>query len=226
MVSVVALAFVFTLYMALVTAVPTASSSLSVNAEAALVRPPKDSVNLVSLDASFEGSGCRSDQVSTQLASDNSALTMIFDDFAAADGPKAVTSHTRALCKVNIGITSPGWAFDVTSADFRGYVYLEKGVNASLVSRWKWIDSSGTDLKGKGNIHKIVTGPYEEDFLLHKDGEISSTEATVCQKKDARIQITLSATVNSRSSKANGYVQGGSADTGFGEILNLSWKKC
>lgn len=48
----------------------------------------------------------------------------------------------------------------------------------------------------------------------------------MCQKKDARIQITLSATVDSGSSMANGYVQGGSADTGFGEILNLSWKKC
>jgi hypothetical protein len=50
---------------------------------------------------------------------------------------------------VNIGMTSPGWAFDISSADFRGYVYIEKGVNASLVSRWKWIDKNGLDLPGK-----------------------------------------------------------------------------
>ena len=55
---------------------------------------------------------------------------------------------------------------------------------------------------------------------------MSDTEASVCQKKDARIQISLSATVDSGTSKKNGYVQGGSADAAFGEILNLSWKKC
>ena len=149
MVPVIALAVFLAYYTALVWTIPTTSISLFLDAVAAPVRPPKGSANVTSLDANFEGSGCRSGKVSSQLASDNSALTIIFDDFAAADGPKAITSHTRALCKVNIGMTSPGWAFDIDSADFRGYVYLEKGVNASLVSRWKWIDSSGIDLKGK-----------------------------------------------------------------------------
>lgn len=148
---VVILAFLLAFCRALGSTVPTTLSSTSLEAAAAAapVRPPKGSANVTSLEVSTDGSGCRSGQVSSQLASDNSALTIIFDDFTAADGPKAITSHTRALCKVNIGMSSPGWAFDVSSADFRGYVYLEKGVNASLVSRWKWIDSSGVDLKGK-----------------------------------------------------------------------------
>ncbi|KAI4642193.1 hypothetical protein J4E93_007337 [Alternaria ventricosa] len=188
--------------------------------------PPKGAVSLTSLDIDLDGSGCRPGDASVMLASDNSALTIIFDNFAASDGPKAGTAKTRAFCRVNIGMNSPGWAFDVSSADFRGYVYIEKGVEASLVSRWKWIDVNGVDMKGKGNIHKIVTGPFEEDFLLHKDGEISDTEASVCQKKDARIQISLSATVDSGTSNKNGYVQGSSVDAGFGQILNLSWKKC
>jgi hypothetical protein len=55
---------------------------------------------------------------------------------------------------------------------------------------------------------------------------VSDTEASVCQKKDARIQISLSATVDAGTSKGNGYVQGGSADAGFGQIVNLSWMKC
>ena len=149
MVHVIASAFLLAYYTALVSTIPTTSTYLLLDAVVAPLRPPKGSANVTSLDANFEGSGCRSGKVSSQLASDNSVLTIIFDDFAAADGPKAITSHTRALCKVNIGMTSPGWAFDIDSADFRGYVYLEKGVNASLVSRWKWIDSSGADLKGK-----------------------------------------------------------------------------
>jgi hypothetical protein len=64
------------------------------------------------------------------------------------------------------------------------------------------------------------------DVLLHKDGELSSSEASVCQKKDAKLQISLSVTVSSGTVNANGFVQGSSQDLGFAQILNLSWKKC
>ncbi|KAL1793186.1 hypothetical protein ACET3X_008168 [Alternaria dauci] len=215
------LALLCTLYATFVAAIPHA-----VPRAAAPVLPPKGKVSLTSFDIDLEGSGCRPGDASVMLASDNSAMTIIFDNFSAAGGPKNGDASTRAFCRVNIGMTSPGWAFDVSSADFRGYVYIEKGVEASLVSRWKWIDKNGLDLRGKGNIQKKITGPFEDDFLLHKDGEISDTETSVCQKKDARIQISMSATVDSGLSKKNGYVQGSSADAGFGEILNLSWKKC
>ncbi|CAO2649192.1 Nn.00g101410.m01.CDS01 [Neocucurbitaria sp. VM-36] len=206
----------FLIFIAVISALPAASP----------VRPPAGAVSLVSLEVGLDGDGCKPGEVGVALAGDNSALTIIFDNFKAADGPKAGSTSTRAFCRVNIGMSSPDWAFDISSADFRGYVYVEKGVEASLVSRWKWIDKSGNDMKGKGNIQKKVTGPFEDDFLLHKDGELSDNEASACQKKDERIQISLSATVSAGTSKANGYVQGGSADAGFGEILNLSWRKC
>lgn len=112
------------------------------------VRPGAGKITISSFDVDLDGGGCKAGEASVALAADNSALTVLFDNFSAADGPKAV-GKTRAFCRVNIGINMAGWAFDVSSADFRGYVYLEKGVEASLVSRWKWIDKSGLDLKGK-----------------------------------------------------------------------------
>jgi hypothetical protein len=133
------LAFLFALSFTLIPALPTAAP----------VRPAKGKASLTSLDVDLDGNGCKPGDVSVMLASDNSALTIIFDNFSAADGPKAGSAETRAFCRVNIGMSSPGWAFDVDSADFRGYVYVEKGVNASLVSRWKWIDAKGVDMKGK-----------------------------------------------------------------------------
>ncbi|KAH4818759.1 hypothetical protein HBH61_035220 [Parastagonospora nodorum] len=153
-------------------------------------------------------------------------MTIILDNFQAADGPTAGKIKSRAFCRVTIGINSPGWAFDISSADFRGYVNLDTGAEASLVSRWKYVDANGVDLKGKGNIHKIVIGPFSNDFLLHKDGELSGNEASVCQKKDAKLAISLSATVTSNTATANGYVQGSSQDFAFSQILNLSWRKC
>jgi len=146
------LALLCTLYATLVAAIPQA-----VTLAAAPVLPPKGKVTLTTLDVDLEGSGCRPGDASVMLASDNSAMTVIFDNFSAADGPKNGGASTRAFCRVNIGMTSPGWAFDISSADFRGYVYIEKGVNASLVSRWKWIDKNGLDLKGK----VCISGSWE-----------------------------------------------------------------
>ncbi|KAH7072704.1 hypothetical protein BKA63DRAFT_534425 [Paraphoma chrysanthemicola] len=193
---------------------------------AAPIRPPAGGVKLASLEVDLDGGGCKPGEASVSIARDNSALTIIFDKFEAADGPKAGSAKSRAFCRITVGITSPGYALDINSVDFRGYVLLDKGVEASLVSRWKWVDKNGVDLPGKGNVQKIVQGPFNNDVLLHKNGELSDNEPPVCQKKDAKLQISLSATVSSGTSQKNGYVQGSAQDIGFGEILNLSWNKC
>lgn len=75
-------------------------------------------------------------------------------------------------------------------------------------------------------MQKKLSGPYKEDFLLHKDGEISDTEASVCAKASARFQLTLSASLSATVTTAQGYVQADAADTGFKEILGLTWRKC
>jgi hypothetical protein len=116
---------------------------------AAAVQPPAGGVSLVSLIVDTEGSGCKQGDASVAIARDNSVLTIIFDNFQAADGPNAGKTKSRAFCRVTIGISSPGWAFDISSADFRGYVNLDKGAEASLVTRWKYVDANGVDLKGK-----------------------------------------------------------------------------
>lgn len=116
--------------------------------------PPKGAATVGAVqvddpDVDSEGNGCRAGSVGVAFATDNSALTLIFDNFQAAVGPAAGTLKKRAFCRVNVTLASPGWAFDVSSVDFRSYVNLAKGVDVSLVSRWKWIDSKGVDMKGK-----------------------------------------------------------------------------
>jgi hypothetical protein len=125
------------------------ASTVAATPAAAPVLPPAGGVSLTSLTVDMDGSGCRPGEASVAIARDNSALTIIFDKFEAADGPTAGKTKSRAFCRVILGISSPNWAFDISSADFRGYVNLDQGVEASLVSRWKWVDTNGIDLKGK-----------------------------------------------------------------------------
>lgn len=53
---------------------------------AAPVLPAKGAVTVASIDVDLDGSGCRPGDVSVTLSPDNAALTLIFDNFAAADG--------------------------------------------------------------------------------------------------------------------------------------------
>lgn len=76
-------------------------------------------------------------------------------------------------------------------------------------------------------MQKKISGPFEDDFLLHKSGEVSDNEESLCSTKaSARFQITLSASLSAGSSTVNGVVQGDSLDSAFSQVLNLSWRKC
>lgn len=141
-----------------------ASTTVAIPA-AAPIRPPAGGVK-VSLTVDLEGGGCKPGEASVAIARDNSALTIIFDNFEAADGPTAGDANTRAFCRVILGVNSSGYAFDVTSADFRGYVSLDKGAEASLVTRWKWIDTNGNDMKGKVSLKSITAWRMATDQTL------------------------------------------------------------
>ena len=75
-------------------------------------------------------------------------------------------------------------------------------------------------------MQKKLQGPFKDDFLLHKDGEVSDNEPSVCSKASARFQLSISASLSASSSSLSGIVQGDAADAAFGEILNLGWRKC
>ena len=78
----------------------------------------------------------------------------------------------------------------------------------------------------QGNVKKVINGPYSEDFLLHKDDELSDSQQSVCSKASAMFQLSLSATLAATSASLSGLVQGSAADAKFGQVLNLSWRKC
>ena len=95
--------------------------------------PTLHDVVVDSPDVDTEGSGCKAGSVGVAFSSDNSAMTIIFDKFQAGVGPNAGTLRKRAFCRVNVTMSSPGWAFDVAFVDFRSYVNVVKGDRKSVV---------------------------------------------------------------------------------------------
>lgn len=156
----------FVLCAGIATAIP-AANPVAVPAASA-TRPPTGAATISKVAVDTEGSGCRSGTVAVAFAPDNSALTLILDGFHAGIGPGYEDFGTRAFCRVNVTMSSPGWAFDVQSVDFRSYVNIQKGVEVSLVSRWKWIDTKGVDMKGKVGLWFFVIRCQEAVLTIHR----------------------------------------------------------
>lgn len=78
-------------------------------------------------------------------------------------------------------------------------------------------------------MQKKAAGPFEEDFLVSKAGELTDVEESICSTKaSARFQLSMSASLNFNGAATNvdGYVKADSADASFGELLRITWRKC
>jgi hypothetical protein len=60
-------------------------------------------------------------------------FTLIFSQFAAQVGPDTQPMEAYKFCQINLNLHYPqGFQLSVLSTEFRGYVGLDSGVNATL----------------------------------------------------------------------------------------------
>jgi Domain of unknown function (DUF4360) len=80
---------------------------------------------------SYAGSGCPAGTVSNIASDDKTILTSVFDQFVAAVGPGIPITGSRKNCQMTLKIHYPGgFQFSIFEADYRGFVQLDKDVNA------------------------------------------------------------------------------------------------
>jgi hypothetical protein len=75
--------------------------------------------------------------MSTQISSDRTIVTLIFDSYVASIGPGIPVTDSRKNCQLNVDIKYPGgFQYSILSADYRGYASLESGVSGVLKSNY------------------------------------------------------------------------------------------
>ncbi len=91
----------------------------------------------------FGGSGCPAGSVGSQLSTDLTTLTLIYDQFIAQAGPNVQPKDYRKNCQVNVKIHFPqGWQFSVVQADYRGHATLPKGDTGSVNANYYFSGST------------------------------------------------------------------------------------
>jgi hypothetical protein len=85
----------------------------------------------------YGGTGCPQGSMSSQISSDRTIVTLIFDSYVASVGPGVAATESRKNCQLNVDIKYPGgFQYSILSADYRGYAALQKGVSGTLKSTY------------------------------------------------------------------------------------------
>lgn len=91
----------------------------------------------MSKQVTYGGTGCPQGSVASIISEDGTTMTLIFDSYVASMGKGISITESRKNCQLNIDLLYPaGFQYSVFSADYRGYVDLDKGVNGTQKSTY------------------------------------------------------------------------------------------
>lgn len=164
---------------------------LSATTALAQAAPRADKLKI--LDISYNGNGCPSGSVSTNISDDNLALTVLFDDFVV-DSEDATQGISGRTCNVDLKMKMPrGWSFSIFNVDYRGFADLDEGVTGVHGARYK-ISGSGMTPLGI----ETFNGPISDDYERRVEIPVRNLDWSGCgQQKMLRIATRIA--VDTRS---------------------------
>jgi hypothetical protein len=97
------------------------------------------------------GTGCPPGSLDLSVNNNGNQIGLAFGQFVAFS-PTDLNSNKRRFCQVNFKVRyPPGWALTVASTNFEGYIGIDGGLRAELVSSYYFGGSSngGNDVSVK-----------------------------------------------------------------------------
>ncbi|KAK3048737.1 hypothetical protein LTR09_009849 [Extremus antarcticus] len=135
-------------------------------------------------------------------------------------GKGVALTEGRKNCQLNIDLLYPaGFQYSVFSADYRGYVAIDKGVTGIQKSTYYFSGQTA-----QSSTQTTWTGPLSKDYLIHDEAVSVSAVLSPCGAEgllNINSQVRLSG-----ASGLNGLLTTDSVDTKFTQVLYLNWQKC
>ena len=179
-------------------------------------------------EVSYKGSGCVEGTAEWLLSSDAKTLAMLFNEYSTdlRDGrSKKGKLESTSECEMKLKIsTPPNWSFSVFSTQFRGYAFLDDGVEGHGEAKLKFEKIKHGE-KRVGNVK--FTGPYDDDFLLASPTFLDDLIWTNCGKARNTSTLSLKSKIKlSGRELSEGYMQIDSIDSNISQEYGLVWRKC
>ncbi|ORY71866.1 uncharacterized protein BCR38DRAFT_493640 [Pseudomassariella vexata] len=171
----------------------------------------------------FAGSGCKAGSVESQLSSDKTTLTLLYDSFTAEAGEGIRASNARKNCQLNAAIKYPGgWQFSIFKADYRGSATLGKGDKGVCKATYYF---SGDSQQVCISSSKTIDGPYDSGYIKTDEFLVSSKVWSPCGA-EGLLNINSEISVKPKDLKAKPYMSVYSTDLKFTQLLYLQWRPC
>jgi hypothetical protein len=196
-------------------------SSFSQLALAQRFNPSEVAISSISMN----GNGCPAGSARAVLAPDASSLTVLFDQLQARSN--SVMPVDRKNCSLVIQMSKPKlWSFAIESADFRGFVSLSAGSQATQKVSVN-VGRLGAPQLTASFAEQRWVGPLATPFLISSARPIDGPKLLSCFPFGRDTKVAIESTLTARAA------QGGEAlldvDSFDGKLVqkyNLKWINC
>lgn len=185
--------------------------------------PPRTEMAIDNL--SFRGDGCRPGSVSSNLAPDGKAFTLLFDSFIV-EASQAVPKAAK-MCEIDVKMKVPsGWSFAVVGVDVRGYAALNNDKSKGNVrSLYAFAKSQNPTLLAE----ESFKGPLSRDYQLTSEADAEALVFSPCgAKRMLSLRTRLAAQVNpgARNLDGGALLTVDSVDAEVRQKYAIVWQKC
>jgi len=171
---------------------------------------------------SYGGNGCPQGTVAQTISSDRTTFTLIFDQYVAHVGPNVKPTEARKNCQINVNLRVPGgWAYTITTFDYRGYAQLARGHRATQSSIYYF---AGSPVQARAATN--FAGPMAKDYVLRDTIAMSSWVWSPC---GARVPVNINTALaidNSADRRAQSQMTTDSIDGKVRHVQGLTWRGC
>lgn len=183
--------------------------------------PDPGSVYITGL--SYGGTGCPQGTVASSFSSDQTVVTLLFDQFIASSGPNVPVTSQRKDCQINMALNyPPGWSYSVASVEYRGYAQVPAGVSAQQSSTYYF---TGQTQQVKGST--TFTGPYANDYHAKDQIPVNQFVWSPCgENMNGNIKTAVQVYGSPQALAQGSTITVDSIDTKVEQMYTLLWRQC
>lgn len=169
---------------------------------------------------SYGGNGCPAGTASVTVSPDETAVSILFDQFLTEAGGVTGRTLDRKSCNLTLPVSVPnGYSVAVFQVDYRGFNAVPSGGYNRFESEYFWAGARGP------KITRQFSGPLTDSFTLTDNLITSAVVWSPCgQSVNLRVNASMLSKTNRYQDDVLGSVD--SADISSGLIYHLQFRRC
>lgn len=168
----------------------------------------------------YGGSGCPAGSAAVALSPDQSAVSILFDEYLVEAGHAVGSAIGRKSCNIAVPVHVPqGYSISVFKVDYRGYTYVPSGAYARFNVEYFFAGQRGPSST------KTFRGFVDRNYTLTNNLAAESLVWSPCGA-DTNLRVNTNMMARSNRSGQDVLATVDSADISSGLVYHIQWRRC